>query len=46
MRMTARTHTETFGIDFEKAPAALAAARTAVADRLLGYALLVAAKPV
>jgi hypothetical protein len=45
VRMTARDRAEVIGIDFARAPALLAAARAAVADGVLGYALLVADKP-
>jgi arsenite methyltransferase len=45
VRITARERAEAVGLDFTRAPAVLAAARTAVADGVLGYALLVAQKP-
>ncbi|PWU50637.1 methyltransferase type 11 [Micromonospora globispora] len=45
MRMTARARAEALGVDFDRAPAVLATARAAVADRVLGYALLTATKP-
>jgi arsenite methyltransferase len=45
LRMTARARAEELGIDFDRAPTVLAAARTAVADGLLGYGLLVGVKP-
>jgi arsenite methyltransferase len=45
VRMTARERAEALGLDFDRAPAVLAAARAAVADHVLGYALLVAEKP-
>jgi hypothetical protein len=45
VRMTARDRAEALGLDFDRAPAALAAARRAVGDGVLGYALLVADKP-
>jgi ubiquinone/menaquinone biosynthesis C-methylase UbiE len=45
VRMTARARAEALGVDFDRAPAVLAAARAAVADGLLGYGLLVAEKP-
>lgn len=45
VRMTARARAETLGVDFDRAPAVLAAARAALADGVLGYGLLVADKP-
>ena len=45
VRMTARDRAEALGVDFTRAPAVLAAARAAVTDGVLGYALLVAEKP-
>lgn len=42
LRMTALDKLTTAGVDFDAAPAVLAAARTAVADGILGYALLIA----
>ncbi|MEW2382607.1 methyltransferase domain-containing protein [Micromonospora sp. NPDC047707] len=45
VRMTARSRAEALGVDFTRAPAVLAAARAAVADGVLGYALLTASKP-
>jgi hypothetical protein len=45
VRMTARDRAEALGVDFDRAPTVLAAARAAVADGVLGYGLLVAAKP-
>jgi SAM-dependent methyltransferase len=45
LRMTARDGVEALGVDFERAPAVLAAARAAVADGVLGYAILTAGKP-
>ncbi|WP_370409584.1 class I SAM-dependent methyltransferase [Streptomyces fradiae] len=42
LRMTAPARLTTAGIDLDAAPAVLRAARTAVADGALGYALLVA----
>jgi ubiquinone/menaquinone biosynthesis C-methylase UbiE len=45
VRMTARARAEALGVDFARAPAVLAAARTAIADGVIGYALLVAEKP-
>ena len=44
LRMTARARVESLGMDFSKAPAMLAAARTAVADGVLGYAMVIAEK--
>lgn len=45
IRMTAREQAEQAGVDFNRAPAVLAAARAAIADGVLGYGLLVAEKP-
>jgi arsenite methyltransferase len=45
VRMTARAQAEALGVNFERAPAVLAAARAAAADGRLGYGLLVADKP-
>jgi SAM-dependent methyltransferase len=45
VRMTARARAEALGVDFDRAPAMLAAARGAVADGVLGYGLLAADKP-
>ena len=45
VRMTARERAEAAGLDFTRAPAVLAAARAAIADGIIGYALLVAHKP-
>jgi SAM-dependent methyltransferase len=45
VRMTARDRAEALGVDFDRAPAVLAAARTAAGDGRLGYALLIADKP-
>ncbi len=45
VRMTARPRAEALGLDFDRAPAVLTAARTAVTDGILGYALLTAEKP-
>ncbi|WP_328414951.1 MULTISPECIES: methyltransferase domain-containing protein [unclassified Micromonospora] len=45
VRMTARARADALGVDFARAPAVLAAARAAVADGVLGYALLTAIKP-
>ncbi|MEV0716376.1 methyltransferase domain-containing protein [Asanoa sp. NPDC050611] len=45
VRMTARDQAEALGVDFDRAPAVLAAARTAIGDGVLGYALLTARKP-
>ncbi|MER5338556.1 methyltransferase domain-containing protein [Micromonospora sp. NPDC002717] len=45
VRMTARARAEALGVDFDRAPAVLlAAARAAIADHVLGYALLTAVK--
>jgi arsenite methyltransferase len=44
VRMTARDRAEALGLDFDRAPAVLAAARAAVANHVLGYALLLAEK--
>jgi cyclopropane fatty-acyl-phospholipid synthase-like methyltransferase len=45
VRMTARDRAEAAGLDFAKAPAVLAAARAAIGDGVVGYALLTAQKP-
>jgi SAM-dependent methyltransferase len=45
VRMTARERAEALGVDFDRAPTVLAAARAAVADGALGYAMLTASKP-
>jgi ubiquinone/menaquinone biosynthesis C-methylase UbiE len=45
LRMTARDRAEALGVDFDRAPAVLSAARAAISDGVLGYALLVADKP-
>ncbi|MQA27701.1 MAG: methyltransferase domain-containing protein [Micromonosporaceae bacterium] len=45
LRMTARAKAEALGLDFDRAEPVLAAARSAVADGALGYALMVAEKP-
>jgi SAM-dependent methyltransferase len=45
VRMTARAQAEALGVDFDRAPAVLAAAGTAVADGVIGYALITAEKP-
>jgi SAM-dependent methyltransferase len=45
VRMTARDRAEAAGLDFARAPAVLAAARAAIADDVIGYALLIAEKP-
>ncbi|GEC08953.1 hypothetical protein SSP24_66080 [Streptomyces spinoverrucosus] len=42
LRMTARDKLTAAGVDIDAAPAAFSAARTAVADGVLGYALLIA----
>lgn len=45
VRMTSRDRAEALGVDFDRAPTVLAAARAAVADGVLGYAMLTAGKP-
>ncbi|WP_028812524.1 class I SAM-dependent methyltransferase [Streptomyces flavidovirens] len=45
LRMTAAARLTAAGVDLDAAPAVLAAARTAVADGVLGYALLIAERP-
>lgn len=45
LRLTARARIESYGIDVERSRPVLEAARAAVADGVLGYALLVAEKP-
>jgi hypothetical protein len=45
VRLTARAQAEALGLDFDRAKQALAAARAAVADGVIGYGLLVADKP-
>lgn len=45
VRMTSRATIESHGVDVDRAGPVLGAARAAVADRVLGYALLVAEKP-
>jgi SAM-dependent methyltransferase len=45
LRMTARDRAEALGLDFGRAPTVLTAARAAVADGALGYAMLTAGKP-
>ncbi len=45
VRMTAKAKAEAIGVDFDRAAPVLTAARAAVADGALGYALLVAEKP-
>jgi arsenite methyltransferase len=45
VRMTARDRLEALGVDFDRAGPVLAAARTVIAERALGYGLLVAEKP-
>lgn len=45
VRLTARAQAEALGVDFARAPMVLAAARAAVAEGVLGYALLTAVKP-
>jgi arsenite methyltransferase len=44
-RLTAPAQIEALGLDIHRAGPALAAARAAVADNILGYGLLVAEKP-
>ncbi|MGP3999310.1 class I SAM-dependent methyltransferase [Streptomyces sp. 8N706] len=44
LRMTARDKLTTAGVDLDAAPGVLGAARSAVADGALGYALLIAAR--
>jgi arsenite methyltransferase len=45
VRMTTQARAEALGVDFARAPAVLAAARAAIADGIIGYALLIAEKP-
>ncbi|KUO17563.1 hypothetical protein [Streptomyces dysideae] len=45
LRMTTPAKLTDAGVDLEAAPAVLAAARMAVADGVLGYALLISEKP-
>jgi SAM-dependent methyltransferase len=45
VRLTARAKAEALGLDFDRAGPVLDAARAAVADDALGYALLIAEKP-
>lgn len=45
LRLTAADQAAALGLDFARAPAVLAAARAAVADGVLGYAILTARKP-
>jgi arsenite methyltransferase len=45
LRLTSRTKLEAYGVDVDRAGQVLGAAKTAVADGILGYALLVADKP-
>ncbi len=45
LRMTSRATIESHGVDVDRAGPVLGAARAAVADGVLGYALLVAEKP-
>jgi SAM-dependent methyltransferase len=45
MRMTGRDRAEALGVDFDRTPTVIAAARAAVADGALGYAMLTAGKP-
>lgn len=44
-RMTSRERAESAGVDFARAPVVLAAVRRAVAEQVIGYAVLVAHKP-
>ncbi|MEV4624012.1 methyltransferase domain-containing protein [Asanoa sp. NPDC049573] len=45
VRMTARDRAEDLGVDFDQAPAVVAATRTAIGDGVIGYALITARKP-
>ena len=45
VRMTARERAEAAGLDFARAPAVLAAARAAIADGVIGYAMIIAQRP-
>jgi hypothetical protein len=45
VRLTARDRAEALGVDFDRAPAVLSAARAAANDGALGYALLIADQP-
>jgi hypothetical protein len=45
VRMTARDPAEALGVDFDRAPALIDAARTAISDGVIGYALITAQKP-
>ena len=45
VRMIARDRAEALGVDFDRAPAVMAATRTAIGDGVIGYALLTARKP-
>jgi len=45
VRITAREQAEAAGLDFHRAPAVLAAARAAITDGVIGYAMIVAHKP-
>jgi arsenite methyltransferase len=44
VRMTARDQAEALGVDFDRAPAVIAAARRAISDGVIGYALIAAHK--
>jgi hypothetical protein len=45
VRMTARDQAEALGVDFDRAPTLIAAARAAIGDGVIGYALITAQKP-
>jgi SAM-dependent methyltransferase len=45
VRMTARDQAEALGVDFDRAPTLIAAARAAISDGAIGYALITAQKP-
>ncbi|MFU8853680.1 SAM-dependent methyltransferase [Micromonospora sp. SL1-18] len=45
IRMTARDRAEAAGLDFDRVPEVLAAARAAIRNGVIGYALLIAGKP-
>ncbi|NUR31702.1 MAG: methyltransferase domain-containing protein [Catenulispora sp.] len=45
LRLTSRTKLEAYGVDVDTARPVLSAARAALADGILGYALLIAEKP-
>ncbi|GIH19554.1 methyltransferase domain-containing protein [Rugosimonospora africana] len=46
VRMTARDQAEALGVDFDRAPTLIAAARAAIGDGVIGYALITAQKTV